>query len=104
MRKKNIHFDKQIYVDMAILDLSKLHIYDFHYNVMMNYDPSIKLCYMDTDSFIYVMSIDPYESLSLQISMYIYLNQDNNLKFYYRFIDSLNFLKGSLDNYFNIGS
>ena len=47
--------DKPIYVGLAVLDLSKLLMYQFHYDKMMNWfgPERLLLCYMDTDSFIY---------------------------------------------------
>lgn len=50
---------------MSVLELSKLHMQRFHYEVMMekfgaesNPRPSIKLCYTDTDSLVYEMTYD----------------------------------------------
>ena len=38
---------------MSILDLSKLHMYDFYYEVLKpKYGDNIKVAYTDTDSFI----------------------------------------------------
>lgn len=55
LKKKIIVFNKPIYVGMAILDLSKIVMYDYHYNVMQKkYDADkLKLAYMDTDSLLY---------------------------------------------------
>ena len=50
--KKEIQYDKPIYLGSTVLELSKLHLYKFFYNVL---NPSLKdliLHYMDTDSFV----------------------------------------------------
>ena len=54
MAKSKINLDKPIYIGFAVLELSKLLMYEFHYEYMKpKYDKNIDLCYMDTDSFIY---------------------------------------------------
>ena len=46
--------NKPIYIGVSILELSKLHMYKYHYDVMKKkYDDKINLLYTDTDSFIY---------------------------------------------------
>ena len=49
----------------AVLELSKFHMYNFHYNVMkLVFDDRIQLLYMDTDSLMYeIESEDPYAEL-----------------------------------------
>ena len=50
--KKEIQFGKPIYLRSTVLELSKLHMYKFFYNIL---NPSLKdlmLHYMDTDSFV----------------------------------------------------
>ena len=43
-----------MYFGQAILDLSKTLMYEFHYEYMRaRYGSKVKLCYMDTDSFVY---------------------------------------------------
>ena len=43
-----------MYLGQAILDLNKTLMYEFHYDYMRpNYGNKVKLCYMDTDSFVY---------------------------------------------------
>ena len=52
--KTKIVYDKPVYVGCAVLDLSKLHMMDFHYNVMeAQFGSRAKLIYSDTDSFVY---------------------------------------------------
>ena len=46
--------NKPVYLGQAILDLSKTLMYEFHYDYMRpKYGSKVKLCYMDTDSFVY---------------------------------------------------
>ncbi|XP_049813159.1 uncharacterized protein LOC126260029 [Schistocerca nitens] len=71
MAKISILFDKPIAVGMAILDISKTCMYNFHYNYMLKkYSPEIvKMCYTDTDSFVYHISTkDLYEDIKPDIS------------------------------------
>ena len=53
MIKTVIKANKPIYLGLAILSLSKKKIYEYWYDDMKpKYGDRIKLCYMDTDSFI----------------------------------------------------
>ena len=48
--------NKPVYLGQAILDLSKIVMYEFHYDYMApKYRKKLDLCYMDTDSLIYNM-------------------------------------------------
>ena len=54
MGKREITMNKPVYLGQAILDLSKTLMYEFHYDYMRpNYGNKVKLCYMNTDSFVY---------------------------------------------------
>ena len=54
MGKIKVVMNKPVYLGQAILDLSKIIMYEFHYNYMKpKYGENLKLCYMDTDSLIY---------------------------------------------------
>ena len=53
MKKTNVKMNKTIYLGLSILEISKILIYEFWYDYMKpKYDNKVKLCYMDTDSFI----------------------------------------------------
>ena len=55
MVKIKVVMNKPVYLDQAILDLSKTIMYEFHYDYMKRKytDDKLTLCYMDTDSLIY---------------------------------------------------
>ena len=63
MYKKEIVYDKPVYVGTSVLDLSKLCMMDFHYNVIhKNFAGRYILIYSDTDSLVYsVEHEDIYE-------------------------------------------
>jgi len=59
MYKKEIVYDKPIYVGTSILDLSKLCMMDFHYNTIhKNFEGRYNLLYSDTDSVVYSFKHD----------------------------------------------
>ena len=66
MGKKCIVMNKPVYIGQAILDLSKIVMYEFHYDYMVpKYEGNLKLCYMDTDSLIYdIKTKDFYEDIA----------------------------------------
>ena len=53
MKKTKVKMNKPIYLGLSILEISKTLMYKFWYDYMKpKYDNNVKLCYMDTDSFI----------------------------------------------------
>ena len=53
MKKTKVKMNKPIYLGLSILEISKTLMYEFWYDYMKpKYNDNVKLCYMDTDSFI----------------------------------------------------
>ena len=53
MKRTKVKMNKPIYLGLSILEISKLLMYKFWYDYMKTkYGDNVKLCYMDTDSFI----------------------------------------------------
>ena len=57
-RKNEVPMDKPIYLGFAVLDLSKLHMYETYYDKLQPYlgQENIQLHYMDTDAFILIVN------------------------------------------------
>ena len=67
MGKIKVVMNKPVYLCQAILDLSKIIMYEFHYDYMVpRYGlEKLKLCYMDTDSLVYdIKPEDFYEDIA----------------------------------------
>ena len=61
MGKTKIKMNKPVYLGQAILDLSKTLMYEFHYGYMRpKYGSKVKLCYMDTNSFVYEIETEDF--------------------------------------------
>ena len=60
----SLTLDKPIYVGFSVLDLSKLLMFNFHYEVMKPLFPQSTLCFTDTDSFLYhIKTPDVYKDI-----------------------------------------
>ena len=62
MGKIKVVMNKPVYLSQAILDLSKMVMYEFHYDYMVpKYSlDKLKLCYMDTDSLVYNIKTEDF--------------------------------------------
>ena len=61
MGKIKVVMNKSVYLRQVILDLSKIVMYEIHYNYMkQKYPEGLTLCYMDTDSLIYDIETDDF--------------------------------------------
>ena len=66
MRKTSLTMNKPIYLGMCILELSKIIMFDFHYNyIKSKYADKAKLLFTDTDSLMYeIQTEDFYKDIS----------------------------------------
>ena len=61
MKKTKVKMNKPIYLGLSILEISKILMYEFWYDYMKpKYGDNVKLCYMDTDSFITHMKTEDF--------------------------------------------
>ena len=103
MKTTEVLMNKPIAVGQAILDISKTLMYEFWYDYLKpKYQDNIKLCYMDTDSFIiYIETDDFFKDISNDVDKWFdtskYDKNDNrpleigkNKKIIGKFKDELN--------------
>ena len=66
MKKTKAKMNKPIYLGLSILEISKILMYEFWYDYMKpKYNDNVRLCYMDTDSFIMnINTNDFYKDIS----------------------------------------
>ena len=58
MENAKVKMNKPVYLGFSILEISKTLMYEFWFDYMKpKYGDSVKLCYMDTDSFIISIKI-----------------------------------------------
>ena len=61
MRKVEVRMNKPIYLGQAILDISKTLMFEFWYDyIKPKYGDKVRLCYMDTDSFVMHSKTDDF--------------------------------------------
>ena len=59
--KIKVVMNKLVYLDQVILDLSKIVMYEFHYDYMIpKIGDRLKLCYMDMDSLVYHIKTEDF--------------------------------------------
>ena len=70
MRKTKVLMNKFVYLEQAILDISKTLMYGFCYDYLKpKYGDKVKLCYMDTDSFIlHIKTEDFYKDINNDVN------------------------------------
>ena len=71
MKKIEVKMNKPIYLGQAILDVSKMLMYEFWYDyIKPKYGHKARLCYMDTDSFVmYIKTGDFYEDIANDVEI-----------------------------------
>ena len=71
MKKTKVKMNKPIYLDLSILEISKTLMYEFWYDYMKpKYNDNVKLCYIDTDSFIMnIRTNDFYEDIASDVEI-----------------------------------
>ena len=69
MKKTKVKINKPIYLDQAVLDISKTLMFEFWYDYLKPmYGDKIRLCYIDTDSFImHIKTDDFYKDVSADV-------------------------------------
>ena len=70
MKKTGVYMNKPTYIGQAVLDISKTLMYEFFYDYLKpKYGDKIKICYMDTDSFIlHIQTEDFYKDISHDVN------------------------------------
>ena len=80
-KKNEVVMDKAIYVGFAILELSKLHMYEIYYNILQPYfgQEKLQLHYVDTDGMILSMKLkDIMKDLKKLEDIFDFSNLDEN--------------------------
>ena len=69
MRKTKVKMKKAVYLGLSLLEISKTLMHKFWYDYMKpEYADNVKLCYMDTDSFIfYFKTEDFYKDIAYDV-------------------------------------
>lgn len=72
MEKINIVMDKPVSIGLAVLDISKVVMYEYYYNFLKpKYGENIQIAYTDTDSFVlHVKTDDFYEDMKQNLERY----------------------------------
>ena len=82
-KKEQLTLNKPIYVGNTVLELSKLVMYEFHYDFMKSEVDIFTLLYTDTDSFIYeIIGEDFYEIMYKHKELFDLSNQPKDSKYF----------------------
>ena len=78
--RRRVQLNKPIYVGFAILDISKLIMYKFHYDfIIPKYGQAAKLCFTDTDSLTYhIQTNDLYADMGTHSELFDLSNFDKS--------------------------
>ena len=85
MKKERLKLDKPSCVGMCILDLSKVLMYDFHYNfIKAKYGDSVKLLFTDTDSLCYhIVTDNAYRDFYLSKDLFDNSDYSKSSKYFF---------------------
>ena len=78
MKRTQILMYKAVYLDLSVLEISKIVMYEFCSDyVKLEYGQKAKLCYMDTNSFIvYIKTEDIYSDIAKDIETRFYTSNN----------------------------
>ena len=84
LKRKSVCLNKPIYAGMCILDLSKLHMFHYHYDVIKaQYGANARLLFTDTDSLCYQIKCDDfYKDMIADRDTYDLSNYPSDSEFY----------------------
>ena len=67
----NLELNKPVYIGFSVSDLSKLHMYKFHYEKMLSRYEDVRLYFTDTDSLLYeIETLDIFQDMAEYIDDY----------------------------------
>ena len=77
IKKTKVKMNKPVYLGLSILEISKTSMYEFRYDYMKpKYGDNVKLCYMDTDSFImHIKAEDFYKDIANDVERRFYTHR-----------------------------
>ena len=73
-KRATVQLNKPRYIGMSILDISKIVMYRFHYDFIVNKFPGSKLLFTDTDSFCYSIPTDTNIYASIKDNDWFYFS------------------------------
>ena len=98
-KKKVLTLNKPIYVGFCVLELSKLLMYQFHYEYVLNTFNNVKLLFTDTDSLVYeIRGGNVYEQCFKDKELLDFSGYDKNSTY---FDDSNKKVLGKMKDEFN---